>query len=119
MKNQEIKSYIEQAIRKLPTEIGGVKYDAGGIKYYLRKAITLLDQPETVQKEEKAPVVKKAVPMNEQYNFQPMANVNITSAKKVVNNLDLMIEQSKIKLDEILERKKKKPKDESMEQIFG
>ena len=41
MKNKEIKSYIEQAMRKLPLD-----KDVGGVKYYLKKAITLLGQPE-------------------------------------------------------------------------
>ena len=100
MKNKEIKSYIEQAIRKLPVEDG--KNGIGGVKYYLKKAITLLDQPEPTKQEMAAPIVKKAIPMNEQYNFQPMLNANTSNAKNVVNNLDLMIDQEKKKLEQIL-----------------
>lgn len=113
MKKKEIKSYIEQAIRKLPTD-----REVGGIKYYLKKAITLLDQPEEIKQETKIPVIKKPIPINEQYNFQPMTNTK--NAKNVVANLDLMIEQEKKKLEDILNRKKKpKDDDETVEQIFG
>jgi hypothetical protein len=104
MKNKEIKFYIEQAIRKLPTN------DANGVKYCLKKAITLLNQSET---QEIVPVAKK---INEQYDFQTINNT--TNAKKVMVGLDCMIEQEKNKLEEILNRKKKKD-DENVEQIFG
>ena len=117
MKNKEIKSYIEQAIRKLPVEDG--KNGIGGVKYYLKKAITLLDQPEPTKQEMAAPIVKKAIPMNEQYNFQPLNNVNLSNAAKVVKGLELMIEQEKLKLEEIKNRKKKPKHDETVGEIFG
>ena len=111
-KKQQIKSYIEQAMRKLP-----IDREVGGIKYYLKKAITLLEQPES-KKEIENPVVKQAIPINEQYNFQPMANK--ANAKNVVATLDLMIEQEKKKLENILNRKNKSKDDnENMDQIFG
>ena len=111
MVKKEIKSYIEQAIRKLP-----ITGEAGNAKYYLKKAITLLDQPEPLQEVKISPV-KKVVPINEQYNFQPMSS--IVGAKKVVNGLDVMIEQEKIKLENIKNRKKKPIKNEDVEQFFG
>ena len=118
MKNKDIKSYIEQAIRKLPDE-GQVAHNVGGIKYYLKKAIAILEQPEPVQQELAKPAIKKAIPMNEQYNFQPLGNVNVTNAARVVQGLELMIEQEKKKLEEIQNRKKKPKDDENVEQIFG
>lgn len=122
MSKKEVKFYIEQAIRKLPEE-GKVASNVGNIKYYLRKAIAAAEKSEVVKEEKQvpAPVVKKPIPMNEQYNFQPILNSNTSNARNVVTNLDLMIEQEKKKLEEILNRKKK-PKDdddENLAEIFG
>ena len=57
--------------------------------------------------------------MNEQYNFQPLNNVNLSNAAKVVKGLELMIEQEKLKLEEIKNRKKKPKHDETVGEIFG
>jgi hypothetical protein len=116
MNKKEIKSYIEQAIRKLPTN-----EEVAGSKYYLRKAIRLLDEPEKAEQITNVAPIKKPLPLNEQYNFQPVSN--IPNAKQIVAGLDLLIEQEKKKLEKIQNKKKKSNEndenDENMDPIFG
>lgn len=110
MKNNtnEAKEYLVNAIRKLPND-----FALSDVRFHLKTALNKLKSVETkrLQRESQQTTNNWIVANNELMHPE--------MAKKVVSQLDAMINTEKLKLEEL--RKKKEPKDgnEDVQAFFG
>lgn len=110
MKNNtnESKEYLMQALRNLPND-----FALSDVRFHLKTALNKLESVEAKRlKRETQPTGNNWVVMNGELMHPEVA-------KKVVAQLDHMINSEKLRLEELKSRKKEPNGDEDIQALFG